>query len=39
MAYLIAWLWLGEVPTLLPLVGGCLTLSDVLIVNTCGRRR
>jgi drug/metabolite transporter (DMT)-like permease len=39
MAYLIAWVWLGEVPTPLSLVGGCLTLSGVLIVNTFGRRR
>lgn len=38
MAYLIAWVWLGEVPTILSVVGGCLTLSGVLIVNTLGRR-
>ena len=37
-AYLIAWAWLGEVPTLLSVVGGCVTLSGVLIVNTLGRR-
>ena len=38
-AYLIAWVWLGEVPTLLSVVGGCVTLSGVLIVNTFGWRR
>jgi drug/metabolite transporter (DMT)-like permease len=38
-AYLIAWLWLAEVPTLVSVVGGLVTLAGVVIVNTRGRRR
>ena len=39
MAYLIAWVWLGEVPAALSVVGGGVALSGVVIVNTLGKRR
>ncbi len=37
LATLIAYLWLGEVPGLLALVGGGIALVGVIIVNTLGR--
>lgn len=37
MAFLIAWIWLGEVPSLLSFVGGGIVLTGVIIVNTRGR--
>lgn len=36
-AVLIAWVWIGELPTLLALVGGAVALTGVIIVNTKGR--
>ena len=38
-AIIIAWIWLGEVPSVLALAGGSISLVGVVIVNTRGRQR
>lgn len=38
-AFLIAWIWLGEVPSLLSFVGASVVLVGVVIVNARGRTR
>lgn len=37
LAFLIAWLWLGEVPDLVSVLGGIVTLCGVLVVSVWGR--
>lgn len=34
----IAWIWLGELPTFLVVVGGAFVLAGVILVNTRGRK-
>ena len=36
-AFFIAWIWLGEVPSLLSFVGAGIVLAGVAVVNTLGR--
>ena len=38
LAFLVAWIWLGEVPTLLAVIGGVIALSGVVLVNAKSRR-
>ncbi|HZY65488.1 MAG: DMT family transporter [Actinomycetota bacterium] len=38
-AFVIAWIWLGEVPSLLSFIGAGIVLMGVAIVNTLGRAR
>jgi drug/metabolite transporter (DMT)-like permease len=35
----IAWLWLGEVPTTLSVLGGVVVTSGVIVVNTLGKKQ
>lgn len=38
VATLVGFVWLGEIPTPVALIGGALALGGVLVVNTLGRR-
>jgi drug/metabolite transporter (DMT)-like permease len=37
VAFLVGWLWLGELPTLFDVAGGVLAMGGVAMVNTLGR--
>src|SRR5271163_1709644 len=39
VAIAIAWIWFGEVPRLISLIGGAVALGGVVIVNTVGKRK
>jgi len=38
-AIVIAWIWLGEIPATLALIGGVISLAGVVVVNTRGAAR
>jgi drug/metabolite transporter (DMT)-like permease len=37
LAMIVAWLWIGEVPVLLTVVGGLVAIGGVVIVQTLGQ--
>ncbi len=38
LSLIIAFLWLGEVPTVVSLIGGAVTIAGVVVLNTLGKR-
>lgn len=39
VALFVAWVWLGEIPPLIGLVGGVVVVTGVILVNTIGRTK
>jgi drug/metabolite transporter (DMT)-like permease len=39
LAALIAWVWLGEIPALLTVIGGVISIGGVILVQTRGQAR
>ncbi len=39
VAFLLGWIWLGEMPTSIDLIGGAFAMGGVALVNTIGRAR